>query len=73
MTFFASTITHQFDSIFSTCFFFGSRADTDKDSYLSPVELAAWINNKTQEHIHKAMMENYGLFTAIDLDPRNGK
>ncbi|XP_063231038.1 45 kDa calcium-binding protein isoform X10 [Bacillus rossius redtenbacheri] len=48
------------------------RADTDGDGFLSVQELANWINNKVQEHITQALQENFGLFTAIDIQPRNG-
>ncbi|XP_063231033.1 45 kDa calcium-binding protein isoform X5 [Bacillus rossius redtenbacheri] len=49
-----------------------NKADTDGDGFLSVQELANWINNKVQEHITQALQENFGLFTAIDIQPRNG-
>ncbi|KAJ9575277.1 hypothetical protein L9F63_025771, partial [Diploptera punctata] len=52
-----------------TCFY--CRADVDKDKLLSLQELADWINWKIQEHINEALRENFGLFVAIDNNPRN--
>ncbi|XP_067005126.1 45 kDa calcium-binding protein [Anabrus simplex] len=48
------------------------KADIDSNGLLSLVELADWINAKIQEHINQALQENFGLFTAIDTNPRNG-
>lgn len=48
------------------------RADSNNDGLLSTEELSNWINVQTQEHIQKAIVENYGIFTAIDTHPRNG-
>lgn len=48
------------------------RADTDENRLLDIQELAKWIHLKITEHITRAMRENVGLFTAIDINPRNG-
>jgi hypothetical protein len=55
-----------------SCFAFCS-ADINGDGLLSLQELSDWINEKIQEHINKAVRENFGLFVAIDNNPRNGR
>lgn len=49
------------------------KADKDKNGYLDIQELAKWIHTKITDHINRAMRENIGLFTTIDIDPRNGE
>ncbi|KAG8230693.1 hypothetical protein J437_LFUL017623 [Ladona fulva] len=49
-----------------------SRADTDGDGLLSVAELTAWIGGKIKDHLDHALKENFGLFAAIDNNPRNG-
>ncbi|PSN30042.1 hypothetical protein C0J52_28038 [Blattella germanica] len=47
------------------------KADIDGNKLLSIQELSDWINKKIQEHINEALRENFGLFVAIDNNPRN--
>lgn len=54
----------------STCDF--CRADKDKNNRLDSKELAEWIRRKIVEHISSAVNNNYGLFTIIDVSPKNG-
>jgi hypothetical protein len=35
-------------------------------------ELRNWIISKVKEHLQGALRENIFLFTAIDMNPRNG-
>ncbi|XP_046396322.1 45 kDa calcium-binding protein-like isoform X3 [Ischnura elegans] len=49
-----------------------SRADTDGDGLLSVAELTEWIGGKIKDHLDHALKENFGLFAAIDNNPRNG-
>ncbi|GLH04286.1 Sdf4 protein [Gryllus bimaculatus] len=49
-----------------------NKADTNNDHLLSLSELSTWISAKIQEHIKQALDENFGLFTSIDNNPRNG-
>nr|CAD7424579.1 unnamed protein product [Timema monikensis] len=49
-----------------------NKADTDHNKLLNIQELTVWINAKIQEHIHQALQENVGIFTGIDINPRNG-
>ncbi|XP_046458033.1 45 kDa calcium-binding protein-like [Daphnia pulex] len=46
--------------------------DTNGDSYVSIDELRNWIISKVKEHLQGALRENIFLFTAIDMNPRNG-
>jgi hypothetical protein len=55
-------------SCFTSC-----SADLSGDGLLSLQELSDWINEKIQEHINEALRENFGLFVAIDNNPRNGR
>ncbi|KAJ8951906.1 hypothetical protein NQ318_019885 [Aromia moschata] len=48
------------------------KADVDKNGKLDSKELAQWIRMKIVEHISAAVSNNYGLFTLIDVNPRNG-
>ncbi|CAH0557552.1 unnamed protein product [Brassicogethes aeneus] len=48
------------------------KADKDKNGKLDMNELAKWIRKKIVEHISSAIGNNYGLFTLIDVNPRNG-
>ena len=48
------------------------RADKDSDNFLTLEELSLWIHYKVKEHINQALTQNHGLFTMIDIDPRNG-
>lgn len=48
------------------------RADSNKDGRLDSKELAEWIRHKIVEHISAAVSNNYGLFSLIDVNPRNG-
>ncbi|XP_046396321.1 45 kDa calcium-binding protein-like isoform X2 [Ischnura elegans] len=48
-----------------------SRADTDGDGLLSVAELTEWIGGKIKDHLDHALKENFGLFAAIDNNPRN--
>lgn len=48
------------------------RADRDHNSKLDSKELSQWIRMKIVEHISTAISNNYGLFTLIDVEPRNG-
>ncbi|XP_071451082.1 45 kDa calcium-binding protein [Hetaerina americana] len=48
------------------------RADTDGDGLLSVAELTSWIGGKIKDHLDHALKENFGLFAAIDNNPRNG-
>lgn len=54
--------------VYSYCY----RADTNGDGFLDTNELAKWINFKIKQHISKAIHNNYGLFTLVDVNPRNG-
>ncbi|KDR09191.1 45 kDa calcium-binding protein isoform X2 [Zootermopsis nevadensis] len=47
-------------------------ADVSGDGLLSLQELSDWINKKIQEHINEALRDNFGLFDAIDNNPKNG-
>lgn len=49
------------------------KADVDGNQLLDMQEIAKWIHAKIWEHVHRAMRDNVGLFTAIDDNPRNGK
>ncbi|KAK4011966.1 45 kDa calcium-binding protein [Daphnia magna] len=46
--------------------------DTNGDAYVSIDELRNWIISKVKEHLQGALRENIFLFTAIDMNPRNG-
>ncbi|KAL1116570.1 hypothetical protein AAG570_005042 [Ranatra chinensis] len=46
--------------------------DKDNDKLVSVSELSEYIHKRTKEHINQALQENYGLFMAIDKEPRNG-
>lgn len=59
-------------SIEKNYFFFNFRADKDKNKKLDSKELAQWIRMKIVEHITMAVSNNYGLFTLIDVNPKNG-
>lgn len=48
-------------------------ADVSGDGLLSLQELSDWINKKIQEHINEALRDNFGLFDAIDNNPKNGR
>lgn len=48
------------------------KADTDKNGKLDSKELSLWIRQKIIEHITTAVSNNYGLFSLIDRNPRNG-
>ncbi|XP_043665366.1 45 kDa calcium-binding protein [Vespula pensylvanica] len=49
------------------------RADIDENQLLDIQELAKWIHVKITAHVHRAMRDNVGLFTAVDNNPRNGE
>nr|XP_050846044.1 45 kDa calcium-binding protein isoform X1 [Vespula vulgaris] len=49
------------------------RADLDENQLLDIQELAKWIHVKITAHVHRAMRDNVGLFTAVDNNPRNGE
>lgn len=36
-------------------------------------ELSNYIHFRTKSHIEEALQENYGLFMAIDKNPKDGK
>ncbi|XP_068237144.1 45 kDa calcium-binding protein-like [Palaemon carinicauda] len=48
------------------------KADTNGDGLLELTELSSWISSKIKEHLNLALKENFFMFTAIDLNPRNG-
>ncbi|XP_015915868.1 45 kDa calcium-binding protein [Parasteatoda tepidariorum] len=48
------------------------KADTNHDGFLSETELEKWINKKVKEHFHKAVRENFIIFTSLDKD-HNGR
>ncbi|KAK6620715.1 hypothetical protein RUM43_011010 [Polyplax serrata] len=48
------------------------KADRNGDNYLNSDEITKWINVKTQEHIHEAIVDNYKTFLTIDVRPKNG-
>lgn len=48
------------------------RADTNNNGKLDLKELSKWINTKIIQHISAAVRNNVGLFTLIDVNPRNG-
>lgn len=49
------------------------RADVNSDGLLELSELTTYISTKIKEHLTLALKENFFMFTAIDLKPRNGK
>lgn len=49
------------------------RADVNSDGLLELSELTTYISAKIKEHLTLALKENFFMFTAIDLKPRNGK
>lgn len=50
-----------------------SKADVDENRELDIQEVAKWIHSKIIQHIDRAMRDNVGLFSIIDINPRNGK
>lgn len=48
------------------------RADKNKNEKLDSNELAEWIRTKILEHISHAISNNFGLFSMIDINPKNG-
>lgn len=50
-----------------------ARMDTNADGLVELSELSSWISIKTKEHLALALKENFFVFSAIDLNPRNGK
>ncbi|XP_057318089.1 45 kDa calcium-binding protein isoform X1 [Microplitis mediator] len=49
-----------------------SKADADENRELDIQEVAKWIHSKIIQHIDRAMRDNVGLFSIIDINPRNG-
>ncbi|MCL4125958.1 UNVERIFIED_CONTAM: hypothetical protein GTU68_049575 [Idotea baltica] len=48
------------------------KANENGDEFLDMVELIAWIAKRIREHLTQALRDNIFIFTAIDLNPRNG-
>ncbi|KAH0550321.1 45 kDa calcium-binding protein [Cotesia glomerata] len=48
------------------------KADVNENQELDMQEIAKWIHGKIIQHIDRAMRDNIGLFTTIDINPRNG-
>ncbi|XP_035214389.1 45 kDa calcium-binding protein-like isoform X2 [Stegodyphus dumicola] len=48
------------------------RADTNQDGFLNVEELEIWIMNKVKEHFHRAVRDNFLIFTSLDKD-HNGR
>ncbi|XP_017784780.1 PREDICTED: 45 kDa calcium-binding protein isoform X1 [Nicrophorus vespilloides] len=48
------------------------KADKNKNGKLDTRELSEWIRMKIIEHITSAVSNNYGLFSLIDRNPKNG-
>ncbi|XP_047495307.1 45 kDa calcium-binding protein-like [Penaeus chinensis] len=48
------------------------KADVNSDGLLEISELTTYISAKIKEHLTLALKENFFMFTAIDLKPRNG-
>ena len=49
------------------------RIDANDNGYISVDELKNYIISKVKEHLQGALRENIFLFTAVDINPRDGR
>lgn len=49
------------------------RCDKDSSAGVSLSEAISCIENQVQGHLSLAIKENFFVFTAVDLNPRNGE
>ena len=48
------------------------RCDSDGSSSVSLAEAVSCIKHEVSLHLTQALRENFFIFTAVDLNPRNG-